>query len=142
MKQATPYKSGNSVFVCCNSTESDKACAPLGTALEEIGSSAKVFPCCWYVITPLDPSEVKAKLSQTLCGKEALLVVDATNHEAAWGNIAANAAELIRGTWASGAVPSLSRRMGPTRALRDGEGVAAASLPGSSATQRMQFKSE
>lgn len=137
-----PHTDASNVIVCCGTPEENKSCARVKAALEEIGVSATVFPCCWYVLTPLAASDVKAKLLPAMGEGESLFVVDATNHEAAWGNISPNAAELIRETWASGAVPSLPRRMEPTRALRDGEGVAAASPLSPSVMQRMEIRSE
>lgn len=46
------------------------------------------------------------KLTPVLSESDALLLVDATNHQAAWRNIFPDAADLIRDTWANGELPS------------------------------------
>lgn len=116
-----PHRHASNVIVFCGTPEVNRSCARVKSALEEIGVSVTAFPCCWYVLTPLSASEVKSKLLRAMEEGEALFVVDATNDEAAWGNISADAAELIRQTWASGADPSFLRQMGPARGLRGEE---------------------
>lgn len=77
-----------------------------------------LFPCCWYLDTALGISEIKLQLTPILCETDTLVVVDATNHQAAWRNITPNGAELIRETWSNGSFPADLKRVAPKRGTR------------------------
>ena len=96
----------NSVFVCCAKASCDGGCPEAAPVLEALGQYAEVWPCCWYLETALSASEIKAKLTPLLDGTDSLMIIDATNHEAAWQNIQVGAAELIRERWHNGALRS------------------------------------
>lgn len=84
----------------------------LGDALRQLGMASMLFPCCWYLETSVDASAIKLRLAPVFSNGDPLVVVDATNHEAAWTNIWPHAAKQIKETWANGALPSHIRGRG------------------------------
>lgn len=95
----------NNVFVCC-AAAAGEAYARAAPVVAALGESALLWPGCWYLQTSLSAAEVKAKISPTVDETDALMVVDATNREAAWRNIGPDAAELIREGWHNGSLGS------------------------------------
>lgn len=109
----------NNVFVCYDrSTPEDRAEEIAGT-VQRLGRTSMLYPCCWYLETSLEVSEVKTKVSATLSDNDVFVVVDATNHQAAWKNIRPDAAELIHETWPAGALPSYLQRIASKRDKRN-----------------------
>ena len=100
----------NSVFVCCNKAAGNNARGDVARAIEALGESALIWPCCWYLETAFTVSEVKLGILRAVGSVDPLIVIDATNHEAAWQNISFESAQFIRERWKNGVVPSLPRR--------------------------------
>lgn len=110
----------NSVFVHCSTSVAESRVREIGGVLRDLGEASMLFPCCWYLDTSLDVSALKQRLSPLLSDEDALVVIDATNHQAAWRNIRPDAAEQIRDTWANGALPSYIPRAGAQEASLSG----------------------
>lgn len=110
----------NSVFVCCRTSDAEDGHRDeIAATVRGLGRAAPVFPCCWYLETELDVSQLKMNLTPAVSETDTLVVIDATNHQTAWQNIFPIAAELIRESWTDGALPSPSRRMAPKRVKRE-----------------------
>lgn len=113
----------NNVFVCCAAAAADEAYAGAAAVVEALGESALLWPGCWYLQTSLSATEVRAKISPVVDESRALMVVDATNREAAWRNIGPEAAELIRESWHNGSLGASRQRMPLPEIPRDKSGA-------------------
>lgn len=93
------------VFYRCADT------AGAGTAvlssIKSLGSAVRLLDTCWYARSALSAPEAASAIWATMGSNDSLLVVDATEGEAAWRNVEPQAAEFIKEEWANNKVGRL-----------------------------------
>lgn len=74
--------------------------ADLITAIKSLGNWAKVQKSLWYVNSSLTASQVRDRLVAHIDKNDSLIVVDASNNDAAWYGLTEEVSDHIRQQWA------------------------------------------
>jgi hypothetical protein len=72
-----------------------------------------LYPCCWYLETTLIAADIRTNLCSALKEGDSLVVVDATNREAAWKNISEEGSEHMKQSWGNGGIPEFQSPASP-----------------------------
>jgi hypothetical protein len=68
-------------------------------AIKTLGAWAKVQKSVWYVNSPLSAEQAAGRVWATMDRNDSLIVVDATNNDAYWYNLAEAASKQIQEQW-------------------------------------------
>lgn len=67
--------------------------------IKSLGSWAKVQKSFWYVQSTLTAAQAKDRLTPHIDTNDSLIVVDASNNEAAWYGLSDEVSEHIKAQW-------------------------------------------
>ena len=68
-------------------------------AIKSLGSWAKVHLSLWYVKSGYSASEASETVRSAMDKNDKLIVIDATNNNAAWYNLGDEVSEFIKSHW-------------------------------------------
>lgn len=69
------------------------------SAIKALGPAVRLLHTCWYVRSTLPAPDAARGIWHVMASKDSLVVVDATEGEAAWRNVEPQAAEFIKEQW-------------------------------------------
>lgn len=93
------------VFYRCADAATDGTAVP--SAIKALGPAVRLLQTCWYVRSTLPAPEAAGGIWHVMASRDSLVVVDATEGEAAWRNIEPQAAEFIKEQWGDNKVGAL-----------------------------------
>lgn len=91
----------NNLLISYDLHEPGKNYEKVITAIKALSSQwAKVHYLYWYVTANLTAEEAGRRVWQAMDSNDSLFVVDATNNDAAWYNLAPKVSEYMKQNWA------------------------------------------
>lgn len=97
----------SNLFVSYRLNDRAENAAAVVSAIESLGSAVRVQDGCWYAKSRLPAPEAATAIWHFMRPSDSLVVVDATEGEAAWRNLSLPAAEFIKEEWAGNRVGRL-----------------------------------
>ncbi len=89
----------NNIFVSYDLHQPGRNYHQVIERIKQLGLCAKPLESMWYVKTEMTAKQVRDYVWAGMDGNDSLLVVDATNNDAAWQNIKPEAAQAMRDLW-------------------------------------------
>lgn len=68
-------------------------------AIKALGNWARLHKSVWYVKSGLSASQTIERLQRVIDSNDSVYVVDSTNNEAAWFNVAPKVADFLQQNW-------------------------------------------
>jgi hypothetical protein len=93
------FKMANNLHISYDLIDPGQNYEKVIAAVKQLGSWAKIHYSYWYVDSHLSAEQALNILLKVIDSNDSLYVVDATNRNAAWSNISADAARFIQGHW-------------------------------------------
>ena len=90
---------GNNLIISYDLSEPSRNYSDLIQEIKTLGLWAHALGSVWYVKSPLSASDACDRLIRVLDQDDSLLVVDATNNNAAWKNLKPEVAAFIKENW-------------------------------------------
>jgi hypothetical protein len=91
---------GNNLVVSYDLHKPEKNYQAIISEIKTLGAWAHVHGSVWYVKSALNAEQARDRLVKKLDANDSLIVVDATNNQAAWYNLDPTVAQFIRDHWA------------------------------------------
>jgi hypothetical protein len=89
----------NNLFVSYELRRNREARDAVLQLIHEFGNSANVHGCLWYVHSTCSAKDVCDSLCAVMNPDDSLMVIDATNVDAAWQNVDSEVAQFILDHW-------------------------------------------
>jgi predicted P-loop ATPase/GTPase len=90
----------NSLFISYDLYNPGQDYEKVAEAIKSLGNWAKVQKSFWYVNSTYTASKAVDKVWSKMDGNDSLVVVDATNKNAAWRNLDEKVSKFIQDHWA------------------------------------------
>lgn len=90
---------GNNLVVSYDLSQPDRNYGLIIAEIKLLGGWAHVHGSVWYVKSSLSAAQARDRLVKKLDANDSIIVVDATNNEAAWHNLKDEVAAFIRQQW-------------------------------------------